>query len=397
MRTCFVVPGILGSVLYTPDNPDYLDRPLWIDVGRLALGEFPGLTLDAAGVGPGPPHGELCLPGSPLSAYYGTLTFFLAAGLSNDRYEVRQVGYDWRKSIFTAGDLLAAQIRNYATPADPCSIVAHSQGGLVARCAWAVLLAAGQSNLIRRIVTLGTPHRGSYAPAMVWSLQEELLTQLSLACNVLAGVDTLLGPPQSLEYVSLLELTRITATWPSMYQLLPLVDSASRAGDPLRPALFNPDNWPAELHLSSLHLLSAVNAWKDFLRDPASMPPYEVLTTLGGSGRNTPFYLDSVADLGSPAAIGFSEFGDGRVMLDSSVLLPGRALVVASGHGELPSQPIVLAEISGLVLEERPPPPQPAVAQEELSNGLVIMAGPPSPAILGSRRFVDCRDGTCYC
>ena len=60
----------------------------------------------------------------------------------------------------------------------PCSIVAHSAGGLVARAAWLALGQAGATNLVRRIVTYGTPHQGSYGAVRLWSLDAASLTSV---------------------------------------------------------------------------------------------------------------------------------------------------------------------------------------------------------------------------
>jgi len=397
MRTCYVVPGILGSQLYTGDDATISDRVIWVNLTQLALGLFPALALAPNGVDPLPPHGALCHVGQPLPDYYGTLASTLHADLGPLGYQVRPFGYDWRKAIFGQGEFLAADILNFATPEDPCSIVAHSQGGLVARSAWAILVASGKSNLVRRIVTLGTPHRGSYAPVMVWSLQEELISQLAFACNALGGLiagDFGIIPAP---YTSPLDLTKVTATWPAFYQMLPLIDSLSAIGDPLRPELFQLDNWPADRQLSSLHLSSSSTTWQAFLRNPLSMPPAEVLTTVGGTGRTTPWELRDVEELGDPVAIAMTSSGDTRVTLDSSLVLPGYAAVFPCGHADIINFPSLLSGIAGMVLAERAPGPPPLQPVEDLSNGLVIQFGPPIRGNVTATTFVDCRSGMCSC
>ena len=69
--------------------------------------------------------------------------------------------FDWRMGIPELGRELAARVR--ADPASEVLIVAHSMGGLVARAA----MSAGMDKL-KRLVMLGTPNFGSFAPAMVF-------------------------------------------------------------------------------------------------------------------------------------------------------------------------------------------------------------------------------------
>jgi hypothetical protein len=231
----------------------------------------------------------------------------------------------------------------------------------------------------------------------VWSLSEELITQLSLVCNVLAGIDSVLGIPLALDYTSPLELEQVTATWPALYQLLPLVDSMSAIGDPLRAALFQLDNWPADRQLSNVHLLSSLNTWQAFLRNPVSMPPPAVLTTVGGTGRTTPWELVDVAQLGDPAAIRMTESGDSKVALDSSLVLPGWAAIYAASHPDLTVLPEILDALPSMVLAEREPGPPPLSPVENLSGGRAILTGPPFAGVVMGNAWVDCRLGSCGC
>src|SRR5690606_12636790 len=78
-------------------------------------------------------------------------------------YDADFCPYDWRQSI----DVLGAQLAQRIRQEDPnghgrVSIVAHSMGGLVSRAA----LAAGAP--IRRLIMLGTPNFGSFAPVAAW-------------------------------------------------------------------------------------------------------------------------------------------------------------------------------------------------------------------------------------
>ena len=66
--------------------------------------------------------------------------------------------YDWRLGIDELGRTLAESVRQSAAPS--VMIVAHSMGGLVARAA----LGLDGMEKVSRLVLLGTPNFGSYAP-----------------------------------------------------------------------------------------------------------------------------------------------------------------------------------------------------------------------------------------
>jgi len=397
MRTCFVVPGILGSALATPDDTSYGEL-LWVNPTRLIFNrEFGGLALAANGRDPQPDFGQRCVALGPLEEFYGALYRILANRLRPFDYQVRAWGYDWRKTITNPGNLLVEAIRANATPTDPCSIVAHSQGGLLARWAWLVLEETGEQNLVRRIVTLGTPHRGSYAPVMVWSLQEAMIDQLVFASNLFQHIT--LQPTwfpwpgmASAEYVE-----AVIATWPAMYQLMPLVDSDSALYDPRRSELFDRENWPEDRPLSELHLTAAGTIWGDFLRLQASMPPANVLVTVAGVGIPTPWALTPDGEIGNSNAVAFTNAGDGRVPLNSACPIAATAVVVSSGHAGLTSHPVILDRIAGLVLQENPVPPPPSPNQELEPQGMFV-SGPPFPVQFpGGSAQLECADGKCVC
>src|SRR5690606_31507096 len=67
--------------------------------------------------------------------------------------------FDWRRSIAELGAELAARLASEGGAR--VSLVAHSMGGLVAR--WAIGVGGAKC---RRLIMLGTPNGGSYAPVM---------------------------------------------------------------------------------------------------------------------------------------------------------------------------------------------------------------------------------------
>jgi pimeloyl-ACP methyl ester carboxylesterase len=357
MPRCYVLPGILGSELLTTEGGNWT---LWVNRDRLALGEFDRLLLAPNGIDPQPPRGKYCVSGPPLVEFYGPLIERLQDGLRNSGYIVIPWGYDWRKDILGTGEALASEISFKETPEDPCTIVAHSQGGLVARAAWYTLKKDGEEGKIRRIVTLGTPHRGSYAPALFWSLQDEDLENLYLAMTAVVFVASPFGVSPIDHFWSRAEIAAVAGTWPAMYQLLPLLDAQTEAADPQRAEVFDVGNWPANLHLSDSHFSIARGSWQSVLKDAFSMPPPEVLTTIAGTGQNTPYQTADARELGNPEAFRFLILGDGRVTEDSALVPNPKRLSVNTTHAGLCNDPWVLEHLPGEVLEVRIPPVPPA-------------------------------------
>jgi hypothetical protein len=347
---------------------------------RLAFGQVGQLRLAADGLSPGAPDGKPVTDGQPLADYYGPLIIALQAALEPSGYTVFGWGYDWRKSILNQGAFLATTIRLTVTAGDPCSIIAHSQGGLVARAAWANLVATGDSAKVRRIVTLGTPHAGSYSPAALFSLSDQILDQLNqLSSNTQMAVDVF-GFFNNGRTWSLTELAELAATWPSLYELLPSLNSPDAAADPNRLALYTASNWPAGRGVSQAWLNHALGPWAAFLASAASLPPAEVLTTIAGTGYSTPFSLADVGSLGDVGALGVTSAGDGRVTVASALLPQSVQYAIVAQHGDLPAAANAAGTLAQLVLAVRTPPvpiPPPATI---VGGSVPVLAGPPLPA-----------------
>lgn len=208
-----VIPGIGGSVLVRPAD----DKVVW-DAGfadiadlvfhpeRTNLAENPRLT----------PRGLIrskrLLPGwTVIDGYEGlwrklrALPGIVADDGSGERVPGANLvafGYDFRRSIVEAAELLAAEIKlrladlgmAEGDPDPRVIVVAHSMGGLVARI-W-----LGPMNgwpQCRSLITLGTPHRG--APKAL----DFLVNGVRLRGRRLSGASELL------------------AGWDSPYELLP--------------------------------------------------------------------------------------------------------------------------------------------------------------------------------
>lgn len=80
-----------------------------------------------------------------------------ALGVASNSYSADDTGQDIRLSAENLNALLGAV--QETNPGVPIDVIAHSQGGLVAR--HAIQNGAGESSSVENLVTLGTPHQGS--------------------------------------------------------------------------------------------------------------------------------------------------------------------------------------------------------------------------------------------
>src|SRR5690606_24936037 len=143
-RVVWYIPGIMGTQLALPRTHPVPDNLLWLDPtdihhGRLQLLRLPGETLISAG-----------------PVLYTWLPLKLALNAAG--YTVHCLAYDWRRDL---GETTAAFVQELEHCAvREISVIGHSMGGLVARAA----LRTPAGARVRRLITLGTPHRGSFAP-----------------------------------------------------------------------------------------------------------------------------------------------------------------------------------------------------------------------------------------
>lgn len=358
-RRCYVVPGFAGSELHfaPPKNGKVYVNPVALYRGGLL-----GMQLAGNGVSSfyGPEWEMVAGPG--LSSYFGDLVTRLTNELAPHGYQVVDYGWDWRKSFIFAGAALAERIRQDATPAEPASIVCHSTGGLVARWAWYRLGQTGQQNLLRRIVTLGSPHRGTYASVRVFSLGDPTITGIRDAANSVMVLGGFLGFLLGSNIPSHLAIENVFASFPCLYDLFPLVDAQSQQSDPNRERLFNAANWPSDRNIQALHLSEANDLVQPWMRNPLSMPPQHVMTCVAGTGHRTPFRLIQPSKLGEMSALDVTLLGDATVPLESSLVAGHPQHIVNVEHFALTMDERVLSRVTGWVLEERtestpvPPP-----------------------------------------
>jgi pimeloyl-ACP methyl ester carboxylesterase len=313
-RCVIVVPGLMGSQLHLERDRPAPDDVLWLDPVDISQGQLSLLAMPGAPVMAG---------GPVLHGYLRMKLALLAAG-----YTVHCFAYDWRRDITESAAALARQMSSES--ARDLSIVAHSMGGLVARIA----LNSSAGTRIQRLITLGTPHGGSYAPVMAVRGVYPLVRRL-------AQIDQM----HSAEALA----RDVFSSFYSLYQMMPL-DNA--------PDLINSRNWPKAGPQPNATLLDRVTMLR--LGGPdariSAIAGYGYETATNVTGMHDEFYYR------------FDYAGDGTVPTARATLAGSEAWYCRVPHNELMRSPEVHAAVVRLLADEAPqlvgaPPTPPVLAR----------------------------------
>lgn len=309
-----ILPGIMGSKLGRK-RPIFDDviwlAPLAIAAGRLSELRFRSVSSNIRALG------------VLLFAYLGLKLYLRAKGFNADFYP-----YDWRRSLDLLGKDLAADIDDEGRP---LCIVAHSMGGLVARAS----LAHAPKNL-RRIIQLGTPNLGSYAPVQAFR-------GASGTVDKVAKLD--------LQH-SAAELAEIFASFPGLLQMIPEPAAGS-------PGLFDLAGWPSGGVRPAAEALALARAVQAGL--PRKGDGVELILV---AGVNQSTVVDARRD-GAEFVYTYSPDGDGTVPLRCCVMPEVNSVYyVEAEHGSLPGVSQIQKALPSLLTTgkteelptERPPP-----------------------------------------
>src|SRR5262245_37138326 len=296
-----ILPGIMGSTL---GKKGFLNTEniLWIDPAEIALGHLTALKLDGSS---SPYHAV----GVVLFAYLKLKLRLRIAGFDADFF-----AYDWRRSLAELGSTLAGAIKD----GPDVMLVAHSMGGLVARAA---LPSSGKK--VTRLVMLGTPNYGSFAPVQV----------LRGTYDVVQKIATL-----DLKHTAVQLSGQVFNTFPGLYEMLPSPEKFTSLD------LYHAASWPQQGPQPRPNLLSAVKPVADKLAAADSR-----FFLIAGVNRDT---VTGLRLNGTEFAYEVSPDGDGTVPLDFARLanIPdGQTYFVEEGHGSLPNNGAVETAVIDLL------------------------------------------------
>jgi tetratricopeptide (TPR) repeat protein len=318
----FILPGMLGSNLKAGN-----DR-IWL--GWRLVNGFDRLAYD--------PKSADIVPDGPIGIYYDDLaTFFF-----ND-YDVKPFAFDWRRPIAAEAKRFAVEVAAALdarkTSKQPVRIIAHSMGGLVARTMQIVSRGTWDRMMDSdggRILMLGTPNGGSWAPMQVLSGDDtfgNLLINVGSPFGGNAARKLIANFPGILQLqAGLLDGLGTETTWKELAEadVEAMCRHSPWHGLPLQLAQLE---WgiPAQSVLDeAVELRRALDRQRD--TDLASFA-HKLLLVVGKAEYTPAGYEKS--DEGMVYLNGPDQ-GDGRVMLESAVL-PGVATwVVDADHGSLP-------------------------------------------------------------
>lgn len=357
-----VIHGIMGGKLATRDASGDEDL-VWVNYARLVLGRIEDFELDENGNSTTP--GLEVVTCGPLDEYLPLITEL------DGTWQVLPFAFDWRLDIGRSADKLDAAIREWAGN-EPCHIVAHSMGGLVARRfiqdhpgTWGAMVDPEGLRAGGRLVMLGTPNRGSFAIPFVLTGEEKTVKMLERF---------------DLKH-DMREVLRIIDTFVGSYQMLP---SPKHAFGDDREKLYKAGNWGATPVTQKL--LDAGRAFQEKLDEVIDAGR---MVYVAGYDQPTPYRVRVEA----PGRFRYQETreGDGRVPHELG-RLPGVAtFFVREVHGDLPSNERVLAGIHELLqsgatsaLEARMPGTRAMASNEWLDASALSPMPPAIEALIGT-------------
>jgi pimeloyl-ACP methyl ester carboxylesterase len=296
-----VIPGMMGSRLCDMSGSrSGGGRLLWIDPVSIAGGRLTDLVL---------PSRRTIRPRGVLLSSYARLKLRLAI----EGFDARFFAYDWRLGIDEIGAALAAAI----AAGKPAVLVAHSMGALAARVAVKRL----PKRLVRRLIMLGAPNRGSFAPVLALRGTYPFVQKLSR-----------LDLEHSPDYLA----SRVFSSFPGLYHMLPPQGDASVGLDLLDPA-----SWPSDGAAPRPALLARVAEVRADMAEPDAR-----MVQIVGVNRQT---VVSVRRTAAGFEYRSNPHGDGTVPLVMTQVPGLKTFYTEESHGNLASSPRIIDAIVDLI------------------------------------------------
>ena len=336
MPTVILVPGILGSNLVVQRPGRVPSIRLWLSYRELISYGLARLRLEPDGTTEYVEtfRGQV-VAGDSLKDYYGSLK----SALIERGWDLVDWGFDWRKSISDNGLSLKTYLAGQLSRS-PFYLVGHSLGGLVCRWAWRLMADAQLAQHVRRIVTLGTPHYGSYGMVQAFGKLGALYKQI---VTVVVGA-RLLSPGLLLFNA---QVDAPLCSWPASYQLFPDPLGPSAPQDPERPKMYLPSTW-ADIQATVIAArLEGIPAWWNAMRQ--RLPPAQTMVTVIGKGADTPLRTVSA----HPDQSGDYVYvdGDNTIPVEDASVPEYPVCSVRGAHESLPRHPKVIELITTLLLD----------------------------------------------
>jgi pimeloyl-ACP methyl ester carboxylesterase len=352
MKNVYLFPGIFASDLGVfPTGPI-----IWWDPSVMMVLSLGKMRLAPNGSSPGPPDGVQMAVDTVPQSPWNSIKAALVDQLDIAEWNLAVGPYDWRLDISSNASSLATNIRNHSTPAEPATIVGHSMGGLVGILAYSLLKAAGQDNLVRRIITICSPFLGSYAPIQWLAGVSPSIEQLLNLANA-AALNPFIQPGTlTLGYIN-----GVALTWPGFYDVLPALTGDEANHDPNRILLYTAANYPLASRPSQAWLDQVKTTFQPLLQAPTAFPPSWVMTCVYGEGIDTAVALTSNKTPLNLNSLATTSQGDGIVTSESAQRSPGLNIGVVGSHSSIPLAMALDGSLAKLILDPRgpldPPPP----------------------------------------
>ena len=296
-----IVPGIMGSQLGllrpAPLPPDVL----WLDPIDIAAGKLLGLT-------PTPADRVVSL-GVVLYTYLRLKLYLEARGFDCAFHD-----YDWRQGVDVLGGALAERLQHER--AKRVMLVAHSMGGLVSRAA----LALPGTAQVERLILLGTPNFGSFAPVQALRGTYPVVRKIAR-----------LNPEHSAEWLA----ENVFNAFASLYHLLPV------AGHSGALDLFDSATWPQSGPQPRAQLLQRARLLAEKLA-----PADERFVVIAGVNQETVTAVERRRD---DFLYTITRGGDGTVPTASALLPGARTYFTGTAHSELTRDQSIAQAIAELL------------------------------------------------